>query len=309
MGRTKRKLQISDEKLKYIIIEKLPKLLEKEPSLKEYIYKVFTQKFADKEGTEQEIKTMFEELKLLRIDSEKRFEETTKRNAELSEELKKLRIDSEKRFEETTKRNAELSEELKKLRIDSEKRFEEHSKILQEQNKRIEELNLELKKHREQSEKRFEEHSKVIQEMLREIKYLHRKYDVDIGAIGSRWGIKAESSFRNAIKGILEEDFPVKVERYIAFDDSGDVFGKPQQVELDIILKDGKTILGEIKSSISIGDVSALKRKIDFYENKEGKKVDRVIIISPMVDKKALELAKEFGFKVYTHPADIDEIE
>ncbi|MDW8087890.1 MAG: DUF3782 domain-containing protein, partial [Candidatus Calescibacterium sp.] len=153
-----------------------------------------------------------------------------------------------------------------------------------------------------------EEQNKRIEEILKEIRELRRKYDVGIGSIGARWGIMAETSFRDAIKGILEEDFPVKVERYLKFDNEGNVFGKPDQVELDVIIKDGKIIIAEIKSSMSKADVFILKKKIDFYEKKEKKKANRVLIISPMVDQKAWELAKELGFEVYSYPEDINKI-
>ncbi|MEJ7621613.1 MAG: DUF3782 domain-containing protein, partial [Aquificaceae bacterium] len=175
------------------------------------------------------------------------------------------------------------------------KRWEEQRKLWEEQNRRWEE-----------QQRRWEEQQRINRELMEEIKKLHRKYDTGIGALGARWGLRAESSFREAIKGILEEDFPVKVERYLAYDQEGEVFGRPDQVELDLIIRDGKILIAEIKSSMSKSDVFVLKRKVEFYKKREGKEVDRVLIISPMVDSKAMDLAKEYGFEVYSYPEDVE---
>ncbi len=188
-----------------------------------------------------------------------------------------------------------IGDELVRLREEQERKWQEQRGLWQEQNKRWEEQN-----------RRWEEQQKINRELMEEIKKLHRKYDTGIGALGARWGLKAESSFREAIKGILEEDFPVKVERYLAYDQEGEVFGRPDQVELDLIIRDGKTLIAEIKSSMSKSDVFVLKRKVEFYKKREGKEVDRVLIISPMVDSKAMDLAKEYGFEVYSYPEDVE---
>jgi hypothetical protein len=38
-----------------------------------------------------------------------------------------------------------------------------------------------------------------------------KKFDRSIGALGSRWGLQSEEAFRNALAGILEENFHVQV--------------------------------------------------------------------------------------------------
>ncbi|NET59646.1 MAG: DUF3782 domain-containing protein, partial [Symploca sp. SIO2E6] len=54
-----------------------------------------------------------------------------------------------------------------------------------------------------------EEHNQPIQQILLEIKKLNNKYDSTIGALGARCGLYSESSFRNILKGILEDSFSV----------------------------------------------------------------------------------------------------
>ncbi len=144
---------------------------------------------------------------------------------------------------------------------------------------------------------------------MAELKRLHRKYDSTIGALGARWGLYSEESFRNALKGILEESFPVRVERYLNYDREGIVFGRPDQVELDLIIRDGEIIVAEIKSSVSKGDVYVFLKKLEFYKKHEGVDVKRAIIISPMVDPKAKKFAQESGIEVYSYADDVEGLD
>jgi len=204
------------------------------------------------------------------------------------------RKQTESRFEVLLGEIRELMQEIKRLREESECRWEESERRWRE-----------LK---EESDRRWEESERRWQEILQEIKALHRKYDVGVGALGARWGLRAESSFREAIRGILEESFPVKVERYWARDEKGEVFGRPDQVELDLIIRNGEVIAAEIKSSVSKADVYIFERKVRFYERREGRRVKRMIIISPMVAPEALPVAQNLGIEVYTYPDYIEEL-
>ncbi len=49
--------------------------------------------------------------------------------------------------------------------------------------------------------------------MGKEIQRVDRRIDQTIGTLGARWGIMSEETFRNPLRGILEENFGVKVER------------------------------------------------------------------------------------------------
>jgi len=282
---------------KKVFVEKAKRFLRKvlqEPELREYVVKELSTHFADKEKTEDNIEKLYrelvrigDELVRLREEQERKWQE----QSGLWQEQNKRWEEQNKRWEEQNKR----WEEQNKRWEEQDRRWEEQRKLWEEQNRRWEE-----------QERRWEEQQKINRELMEEIKKLHRKYDTGIGALGARWGLRAESSFREAIKGILEEDFSVKVERYLVYDQEGEVFGRPDQVELDLIIRDGKTLIAEIKSSMSKSDVFVLKRKVEFYKKREGKEVDRVLIISPMVDSKAMNLAREYGFEVYSYPEDVE---
>jgi len=68
----------------------------------------------------------------------------------------------------------------------------------------------ELRRDREEQARKWDEQSRkwwenqqAINRMLESIEALSRKHDSTIGALGTRWGLYSEQSFRNALKGIL----------------------------------------------------------------------------------------------------------
>jgi len=158
----------------------------------------------------------------------------------------------------------------------------------------------------EVQEKKWEENQNVINEMLAEIKKLGKKYDSTIGAMGSRWGIQTEKAFRDALRSILEDSFGVKVEQYLDYDEEGTVFGEPDQVEMDVIIHNGTLLLCEIKSSMNKSDMYVFWRKKKFYENRHARKADRVIVISPMVDRRALPTAQKLGIEVFGYADEVN---
>jgi len=94
------------------------------------------------------------------------------------------------------------------------------------------------------------------------------------------------------------------VENLIEFDAEGKVFDRTDQVELDVIIYNSTVILCEIKSSISRSDLLTFFRKTLFYQEKHQRTVNRKLVISPMVDAKASELAPEYGIEIFTHALD-----
>ncbi len=171
---------------------------------------------------------------------------------------------------------------------------------------RIEMILDEMKRDREENARKWEENQKVIKGMLASIEALSKKHDSSIGALGARWGLRFEGAFRNGLRGILEDSFGVKVERYQDFDTEGRVFGRPDQVEMDVIIHNGTLILCEMKSSISWEEMYVFWRKKEFYEDRHGRKADRVMVISPMVDERAKKVAQGLGIEVFGYAEDVD---
>ena len=220
---------------------------------------------------------------------------------ELSREVNLEKADEK----ETESRFDRIMEELKTDRQEQNRKWEKNLKEIQElreeQNRKWEENQKEIRELREEQNKKWEENQEVIRKLLKKVE----KHDTTLGALGSRWGIRAESSFRNALKGILEGNFDVKVLNINEYDDQGEVYGRPDQVELDIIIIDGILIICEIKSSISKGEMYLFHKKAQFYEKRHNRTAKYLIAISPMVDEKAQKIARELEIKVYSYIDDI----
>ncbi|MEM0038126.1 MAG: DUF3782 domain-containing protein, partial [Zestosphaera sp.] len=143
--------------------------------------------------------------------------------------------------------------------------------------------------------KRIEEHSRILGEHSKRIEEL----TLSIQALGARWGLLTEESFRSGMRGIVEEYFGGKVEKWVYRDAEGFVFGHPSIVEVDLVIKDGVHILVEVKSSVSKADVFELWRVGQLYERIEGVKPS-LVIVSPYVEKVAEEAAAELGIHIHT---------
>jgi len=183
---------------------------------------------------------------------------------------------------------------------EAQKRTEERVEELAEAQKRTEERVEELAEAQKRTEERVEELAQAQTEARKDI-HAH------LSAIGARWGVQTEESFRKAIQAILSDFTDLRVERFTAYDAEGEIFGRPDQVEIDVLIRDGQTILGEIKSSMSKSDVYAFERKVAFYEQRRGVKADRKIIITPMLDPRAQPVVDELGIHVYTSAYDFGE--
>src|SRR6266853_5017787 len=132
-----------------------------------------------------------------------------------------------------------------------------------------------------------------------EVTHLRRTIETQIGGLGARWGIQTEEAFRNAMKTILEE-VGFRAKRYLTYDTEGEVFGRPDQVELDVVIQDGKVIVLEIKSSLDREHVHLFSRKVAFYARKTGQQVARQVIVTPYTERGARELAEVLGVEIGT---------
>jgi hypothetical protein len=121
-----------------------------------------------------------------------------------------------------------------------------------------------------------------------------------ISALGAKWGMMAEGAFREGLRGLLERELGLRVERWIGFDEEGLVHGYPKEVEVDVAVKDEKIILIEVSSHARGSDVSGLKRKAGLYQRRTGRKPDRLVIVTPYADSRALEASKRLEVEIHT---------
>jgi hypothetical protein len=193
---------------------------------------------------------------------------------------------------------------LKLLKEDEEFRHAVAGLIgLEEILKRLDRHGAELVKLREDMNKLREDTNKLREDMNKLREDTNRGFELmerRISALGARWGIMAESAFRESLKGLLAKELGYRVEKWVAFDETGRVYGYPSEVDLDVAVSDGKLILIEVSSHVKASDINAFKRKAELYAEKTGRQPDRLVIVTPYIDDKALEASKQLGIETYT---------
>ena len=259
-------MAVDAETVREILRSELPHAVSEDPAVRRALWVAVRNDFADKTETESRFDQVLAEIKREREEQSRKWDDQTHRWDEQN------------------------------------RKWDEQNHQRDEQNRKWDEQN---RKWDEQNRK-WDENQRVINQILEEIRALNRKHESSIGALGARWGMQSEESFRSALRGILEGSFGVQVININEWDDSGEVFGRPDQIEMDLIVLNGLLILCEIKSSMSKGDMVIFERKTRWYEKRHNRQADRRMVISPMVDRRALKSAHELGIEVYSYAEDVE---
>jgi hypothetical protein len=179
-----------------------------------------------------------------------------------------------------------LREDMNKLREDMVEGFRRHD--------------IELAKLREDMVEGFKRHDVELARLREDMIRGFELVESHISALGARWGIMAESAFRESLKGLLEKELGYRVEKWTVFDEAGRVYGYPSVVDVDVTVSDGKLILIEVSSHIKASDITTFRRKAELYMEKTGKRLDKLVVVTPYTDDTAQKAAKELGIEVYT---------
>ncbi|BAP55452.1 hypothetical protein THII_1155 [Thioploca ingrica] len=291
------------QQIKELILKELPTLMQQDSGLREWVLNIGRTQFADKAVTESRFDQMMRVIQQQMEEDRQSRERQARRWEENQQQLLELERKSDERWEEI---QSEWKENQRKWE-ENQRKWEENQQRLLELERKSDERWKENQRQWEENQRKWEENQQVINEMLKSIRNLDKKYDQTLGALGTRWGLHSEDTFRNALSGILQE-FPsgVEVIHVNEFDDAGEVFGRPDQVELDLIIRNGKLLIAEIKSSMSRGEMYLFERKARFYERRHQRTAHRLIVISPMVDKRAQEVAAKLGITVYSYTDEVN---
>ena len=235
---------------------------------------------------------------------EKDIVETIQSNEQVHDAINNVVKDHFVEKETFDQRFDRILEEMRSDREESARKWDESRKQWAENNRKWDENN-----------QKWHENQKVINDLISNLKIveindekLEALFDQTVGALGARWGIRSEQSFRSALKGILEKNTEFKVLHVVERDESGVVFGRPEQIELDIVIKNGKLLIIEIKSSVSSGDVLLFAKKAEFYQEKHNQKATALVIISPMISAKAKEYIAHHGMIAYSRASAVDPV-
>ena len=193
---------------------------------------------------------------------------------ELAEAQKRTELRVEE-LAEAQKRTENRIEELAEAQKRTELRVEELAEAQKRTENRVEELAHNIQKLAE-AQKRTED----------ELEKFRQTFNSQIGGLGARWGLQTEEAFRQGMRTILQ-DVGFTTERFWEIDTTGEVFGVPEQIESDVVIKNGKVIVIEVKSALDKGAVYQFARKVEFYARKTGRQVDRKLIVTAYADTRA----------------------
>jgi hypothetical protein len=340
-------MPLEREHVKAIILQELPAILEQDAEVRQLILRLAQQHFANRGETESRFDRVLEELRRDREEQRRTWDENQRALKAMQDEANRKWDEQNRKWDENQRALKAAQDEarrtwdenqraLKAAQDEARRTWDENQRALKaaqdEANRKWEEQNRKwdenqralkaaqdearrtwdenqraLKAMQDEANRKWEEDHREIMAMIRRMEALDRKYDSTIGALGARWGLYSEQSFRNALRGILTGFFNIEVINVIEYDDTGAVFGRPDQIELDLIIKNGLLIICEIKSSVSKADVYAFERKARWYEQRHARQADRLMIISPMIDARAREAARRLQIDMYSFAEEAGE--
>jgi hypothetical protein len=241
-----------------------------------------------------ELKAIVRELAQAQARTETRLEELAQ--AQQRAELRMERLeDAVQQLAQAQQRTELRIEELAQAQARTETRLEELAQAQQRTELHIEEL----AQAQARTETGVQQLRGAMQDLVEAQTQFQRTISIQIGGLGARWGMQTEEAFRQGIRTILQE-VGFTSERFLDYDVAGEVFGHPDQVELDVVIKDGRVIVVEIKSALDSGNTYLFDRKVTFYTHKTGRQVNRKLIVTPYADSRAMEVGLRLGVEICT---------
>ncbi len=159
----------------------------------------------------------------------------------------------------------------------------------------------EIMERQAEHDRKFNEILERLEGLERELERVRMRVEVTIGSMGRRWGRDLERTTLEIFREVLEREGiePGRVERFVRVDEDGSVTGvKGRRVEADILVRDGRLYILEVKSHASLDDVEWFHQVSLWVERFMGRKLDRLILVAVNVDDDALERARELGMGV-----------
>ena len=171
---------------------------------------------------------------------------------------------------------AAVMAELRDFRVETRTQFNRVNQRFEQVDKHFEQVDDHLV--------RIDQHFDTLEsEMRAGFQELQRAID----RLGSRWGIRNESIFRQTIATLLEQSFKVKVEqRTIA----GEQF--------DILIFNGQHILVEIAASVGPKIQERLQRKRQLYTEATGIVPARIILATASIHSSRAQALRDIGIEV-----------
>jgi hypothetical protein len=78
--------------------------------------------------------------------------------------------------------------------------------------------------------------------------------------------VEPVEDFRGGLSQVFVDVFGVEVIHVNEYDDEGEVFGRPEQIDLDVIIQNDTFLIMELKAFIDKAGMYVFERKARFYE-------------------------------------------
>ncbi|WP_338602540.1 DUF3782 domain-containing protein [Sulfolobus tengchongensis] len=217
---------------------------------------------------------------------------------------------------EAQKRTEEKIAEL----VEAQKRTEERLSKLEEAQRKSEEKIAELAEAQRKSEERLSkleenmallaEAQKRLFEKVEEMDKDIKRLDKTLSNLGNRWGVSYEYLIRNFFAEVLkQEGIDVNyLNRFTYKDDSGTYGLKGTIYEIDILAKDSKVYLIEVKSRGERDDIEWFNIKCEVLSKVFNFKNTIKMFLAVSVDNQAIKRAEELGIKlIYGEIYEVDQ--
>ena len=309
------------------ILQVLPQLLQQNPQIATTIEGMLAHQFPRR----NEFIQFLNEVKLLREDTNRRFEQVDRRFEQVDrrfEQVERRFEQVDQRFEQVEKRidllQAEMNQRFDLLQEEMNRRFEEMEKRF---DKRIELLQAEMNRRFEEMEKRFDKRIELLQEEMNHRFEEEKRERLDIkrrlikvestvnrmdekitqfdawlklvtGNVGDKRGQEAEQLFALGLRyGLKRSDIkPETIQLRCQFvDTEGIVFPKKGKfIEVDIMAENGKLSVFEVKITAVDTDAMILARKVQLIQHQTPDKQVSGIFISPEASEAVKQCCAEY---------------
>ncbi len=294
---------MESQQLRQMILNELPVLMRKDSSFREAVLEISRNQFADRTETDNRFDQIMGQLKRLMDKDSKKWEDTQKQLVALTTKIANLEQRLDQKIEQDNRKWEDNHKQIVALTTAITHLEQRLDQKIEQDNKKWEENQRKWEENQRKWEEKWAENQR---QLTTAIQNLDRKYESTIGALGARWGLQSEASFRNGLAGILRDLAEIQVSHVIEKDEEGVVFGRPEEVELDLIIKNGVLIICEIKSAMSKSEMYIFEKKVRFYEQKHNRHANRRIVISPMVSPNAKPVAENLGIEIYSYADDVN---
>lgn len=174
---------MSLEEIEDLIIERLPRVLERDPQFATWLEGLLAQRFPRRD----EFARLLDELQEHRVETAQQFARVDRRLEKLDEDIRQHRAETSQQFAQVNERFGQVDNRFEQV----DRRFE-------------------------QIDSRFEQVDSRFEQLEQKLDDGFRQMQITIDRLGARWGIRNESIFRQTMKAVLESSFGAQVqERYI----------------------------------------------------------------------------------------------